>query len=765
MAEETEKVSETECKALYNLIVKKDLSDEEKAQIKTVVESKPQILAQEEFTKNFKLTDFAFECEKAEDLPQLLNQNTIDIEVLNTALTNLKDCHVVHNGKDKTAAKYLLDTPVLKNGELVGTQLAKNIHFLGAAQRDTTVPEASKELIASSFAQNEAFYKSLYAEDGYRANPNARNLSGQKVEKLMLECIAARTESRKAAQTQAEEIYGISKESTKYMPYIEKLDDSIEKVKTRAFMQHPQKERATMVIEAPRASMNVEAKRETATFESYKTKAYLGTLTVDEKEKFDKMKKAREKKEDEMANKPNLNPHRPEDKEHKDKFKEMDIIDYMYQEWFLAGLSWLFDKAEDLVDAALDRLICTRDENRARREHELHEARSARAAEALEKVHIFEDGVKGRLGHAAAKRASRDADLAARIKPLKDVDFTHLDASKEHELKSLYSPYLIEGLKMQAQKSPEAVKEFLEKCPQREKNACKDADNIEQLAMNQIETEMIGEVMHSTGAWRKKFKSDFKSDEDLLKEYDKRVEQRKTELGESVAAIRADARILTESNLLQTDADPTKRQTFVKENILDYYDKKIAATGDSKDKQTVIRQKEFFEKTYAMLPDDLRKAYIVDTVANNKAADFLEQQINLETKARQIQDQDRKNGRYDANGRYPQKQAADNMRFADDLRKDSQKTLIDDKFLLAERRADVNAEIGLYEAAFKSDTEKVLESTNNIFSLTNAKMDARRQANNERKQFLLDFKRRSENKKQLNAQKEKTLPLYAGRRI
>ena len=162
-----EKMSEAECKALYDLIVKKDLSDDEKAQIKNIVESNPQVLAQEEFTKNFKLTDLAFECQGTQNLPQLLEQNAKDIDLLNTALTNLKDCHVTHNGINKTAARYLLDTPTLQNGELIGTQIVKNIHFLSVAKKDESVKTLDENTLSSIdnvFNQNEAFFNNdLYS--------------------------------------------------------------------------------------------------------------------------------------------------------------------------------------------------------------------------------------------------------------------------------------------------------------------------------------------------------------------------------------------------------------------------------------------------------------------------------------------------------------------------------------------------------------------------------------------------------------------------
>ena len=268
------KLSEAECKAFYELVTKKDLSDEEKAQIKTVMAKNPQILAQKEFTEHLKLTDFAFTCSKPEDLPAALEAHSKDIELLNQALANLKDYPVVHKGKVKTAAACLLDMPVLKNGELVGTQLAKNIHFLGTASRDNTVPSELKEKVKTASEQSTGFYKTLYASNGYNAYRNARNFSGQKVETLMLECIAARDGNEKANEFAKDMAKATG---TAYVPEVRRINiapDTLERVKTRTFMLHPAediiakgreelivepvKERGTMVIDKPLESMTVE---------------------------------------------------------------------------------------------------------------------------------------------------------------------------------------------------------------------------------------------------------------------------------------------------------------------------------------------------------------------------------------------------------------------------------------------------------------------------------------------------------------------------
>jgi len=760
------KLSEAECKAFYNLITKKDLSDEEKAQIKTVMATHPQILAQKEFTENFKLTDFAFTCSKPEDLPSALEQHTKDIEIINQALANLKDFQVMHKGKAKTAAACLLDMPILENGELIGTQLAKNIHFLGTASRDESVPAELKEKIKTAADQSTDFYKTLYTSNGYNAYRNARNFSGQKVESLMLECIAAREGSEKAnefAKNMAKA------NGTAYAPEVRRINiapDTIERVKTRAFMLHPAedmiakgredllvepvKERDTMVIGKPLESM---------TIEELNDYARRNVLNVEQKQKIDKLKK---EKNEAGLEKRDLDPHRPEKKKHSDKFKEQDVIDYMYNEWFLAGLSWLFDKVEDLADAVLDKLIDTRNQNRARRALEAHEAKGELAKETIKKIHTFEDGVDVRLKALDDRIAARDKNFDDMIDSLREIDFARLSYAEIKELKTKYKPDLIDKLVKKASEigGQAKVAEFLDNCSQRNKNTYKDPDRIEKIAIMQVESEMIGEVMRSTGSWRKKFNSKFKTDEELLEDFDRRKEQRMNELSSSVAAIRADTHIMTEAALTQINPrDPAKLDAFIEENVLSYYNSKIASAATDKEKQTALEQREYFETTYASLSSlELRQAFIIDTIADNKVADFLREQVELEASARQIQQEDREKGRYDAEDRRPQKETRELLDKASDARAYAQKTIVPS---FSEGKTDFEAQKSLYEAVFKSDKEKIMEASQNIISLEEARIQARRTGVNKRRGFLESIKARIA---QQNVAKARMAPMrYGGR--
>lgn len=77
---------------------------------------------------------------------------------------------------------------------------------------------------------------------------------------------------------------------------------------------------------------------------------YRGTLTADQAKQLEKL----EKKEAELgAMNGERAPKKAKENQH-DKFKDEDVVKYMYEEWFLAGLSWCFNKAEDLVLDTVD---------------------------------------------------------------------------------------------------------------------------------------------------------------------------------------------------------------------------------------------------------------------------------------------------------------------------------------------------------------------------------------------------------------------------
>ena len=767
MAEEAEnkeialKISKEECKALYELVVKKDLTDEEKTKMKTIVETMPQILAQEEFTKNFQLTDLAFAYDKPENLPVLLEQSKKDIEVLNTALTNLKDCQIVYNDKNKTAAQFLLDRPILGNGELIGTQIVKNIHFLGTAKRDGAVG-MFKGNIDVAFDQSETFFRSLYAKDGYGAYRDARNFRDQKVERLMLDCMALR-KGKEEAQKYARRLAKAAGSSVvKKIGDVKVITDTVKDVKNRDFMEHPseeavQKGREELVARPFNNSKSLIVNGKPKSIESMNVdelRAYKkdNVLNVDEAKRVDDAIKA--KNEANMEYRDDLDKHVPEDKDHKDKFKEVDVIDYMYNEWFLAGLSWLFDKVEDGIEWGVDKIIDGANIRRARHERALHEAKTSRMKELLEKGKNFEDGVEAYIGGVRERRNARKAYIEGRLNPLRSVDFAHLNEAEEKELRKRYSAYLIDNLKEKARKDPKNVHNFIEALSQRYQNAPELFDKTEEIAIKQVKTEMFNEVMRSSAAWQQDGKKDFKSDEEIFRDFKERCRVRQNELIESATLLRSATGFYAEEKWLKCDTQ-TKKDDFIKKNITDVFDKKIKKEKDPKRKESLVKQKERFNETLSAIQKDDKRSeeekkirlskYVLYTITEQKVQDFLVEQRVQTGEAEAIQKKDLEACRYSENGFAPQKETAKLISAAKNDRENVFNKFGEEKMLLESAKEENEISLNLYEAALETDREKFFKALDKVFEYNEGKLQAMRDAG--RKEALEKFEKEIKEKK------------------
>ena len=178
---------------VFALLSKPDLSIEEKEKVSALVKEAPEILLQKEFTEKLNMPNLMKEYQAGADINDLVSRSAKASKDIKQVLDNLKEIEI----KGKTGAAYLLDNAYLPNGELVGTQLVKNIHFMGTAKKDkdhqfypdASQNEATRNAMNVHLGQILQFYKTLYENpDGYCANPQRRNISGQKVGGLMEMC-------------------------------------------------------------------------------------------------------------------------------------------------------------------------------------------------------------------------------------------------------------------------------------------------------------------------------------------------------------------------------------------------------------------------------------------------------------------------------------------------------------------------------------------------------------------------------------------------
>ena len=137
-------------------------------------------------------------------------------------------------------------------------------------------------------------------------------------------------------------------------------------------------------------SVKVEAKQDTVSVEDYKTAEYQGkTLTIEqEKAKAEDLKKT--------AGMENADGEKKRKKREasKDKFKDEDVVKYMYEDWFLGALSWLCNKIEDktldLIDAAGQKWV----DRHNRRVEQKKAFKDARLDAVHKKVKDFDEIVK-----------------------------------------------------------------------------------------------------------------------------------------------------------------------------------------------------------------------------------------------------------------------------------------------------------------------------------------------------------------------------------
>lgn len=704
-----EQVTEDKCKALYALLAKEELSDDEKKQISNTIQENPNILLHGDFAKCIKIPDLAFEYTNAEQFPALLEKNAHAMREMKQVLDNLKNLtvqdedtvkplRITHNGKQKTAAAYLLDNMLLDNGEIIGTQMAKNIHFLGTAKRQSLISESD-----SNFDETAGLYQSLYfGKTPYGANANARNASGQKVSDVMKPANDVRKmeEDTKPVSTEYE----------------------AEKAKEQVFMMHPDETKMTFTIDELRM------------------RRYQGkTMTVEQSKM---LQQAEEEPENEAKMEhTDVNPHLPEKKDHKNKFRDMDILQFLYEDCFLEGLSWCFDKLEDCADLALDRLIDNASHNRAVRAHEAEMSRKDSMKKFVAVEHAFGEAALSRREKARAQIMNRQKDFAAEI-ALLDVDYAHLSPEKEAEMKSRYGESFVEKQKARYQASPDARKafvEFLKIAPQGFENLFKHAKQINEFAMQQVELEMRNEVMKHQKAWWKKGSTDFRTDDDLMAEYDSRCAKRRSELIEAVGILEKEVKMETEAAWLQIDpSDKKKQDTFVQEHVLTVIDKRINETTDRQEQSTLAKRKKQFEETYAKIPEEQRLGYVLYSVSSLKVDEFLTEQGNLTLRARALQDEDIKEGRYDINGYTPNSNTADTLRMAETRRKTVIAEGAKDKQLFPEIKEDVEATQGLYEAVFDSEKTKVNTVVSEKISCELDCCDARRHDTAERKKKVME---------------------------
>ncbi len=592
---------------LFELASKKELSDDEKKEISEHIAALPQALMSKSFMEHFKVPDMISLYQSGKSVQEILEQNAAAMETLSVVLENLKDVKLPDG---RTASKYILDNAWLANGELIGTQFAKNIHFLGTAYTDEKTENLQSselhEAIDKSYDQTTAFYEKLYGKEGYQANPKSHNVLGQKVEDVMH---AVREESKK----------------TTYRCLADLKDQEC--------------------MQAPRQEFVVEKAREDMTIQGLKEAQYRGTLTADQAAALKKM----EEKEADLENY-NGDQKRPaDDGGKKEKFKDEDIIKYMYEEWFLAGMSWIFDKVEDGTKIILDKLLYGGyDYNQP---VPLKAASTEDGKSFVEKVNAFNDSFKlkrsqihsdyvgGEVnGQHIEGRKEKVAKLGREL-----LEFCVAPSpEKEDDLKQRYGEAFIDKIKEDYQKDPQSVAHFL---THGSNSMLLMMETAEIFAQQTAHLEMLSEAMHDKSKWLDPKTGKFKGTSELEAERNAKAEKIREELIKSCLIVAEEERSSAQIRFSGLNTDEEKDQ-FVQDEILN--------TAKPEDQEKLKAEYQHLKGDPAKL-----EQWVCETIGAQRMVAYLDQQSKDLIAAERLIMEDMNQSNFDANGKKPRSDGRD----------------------------------------------------------------------------------------------------------
>lgn len=278
------------------------------------------------------------------------------------------------------------------------------------------------------------------------------------------------------------------------------------------------------MAEEKQASMKIDSR--TDTLEVAQMQQYQGkTLTVGQKQALDSYNKK-------VAEMKNENGDRKKDKRESshDKFKDEDVVKYMYEDWFLGGLSWLCNKIEDKTLAIIDAAGNAWQDRRNHRKAEKDTFKDERTKETAEKLLSFDD--------MTLKDEKKVNNLFEGKKESYDNLFEELknnyDKPARQQQWKFFSPT---DPVIQTIMSDQNLPQFLERGSEEIQNRVKMITAIDKLAIRYANIEMQDEVLRNDKAWRNK-EGTYKSNEELRETFQTRRNQRYKEIFEASQELR-----------------------------------------------------------------------------------------------------------------------------------------------------------------------------------------------------------------------------------
>lgn len=533
MADEKLDVSEEaltqEAGKLFALLNKEELMESDKMDIDGIVQKNPLLLSWKGFAEKVALPDLMTAYMNNESIDTMLEDSSKSIQTAKRVLDNLQKVKADGWLRDVENPTAEAAAGIAPNGETIGTQLIKNISFLQSLQREPNV-SAEQRAMVKQHCNDECrgFVDKMYDKNGYGADKNQPNLQNQTPKDLLKDIVG---------------------------------------------------DRQTLVVESKQ-----EAPLKTLSIEDLKDKAYQGTLTVEQANEL--RKKEDEKKIADMVSQPGDS--KKQKHESNDKFKDEDVIKYMYEDWILGGASWLFNKAEDaflnIVDSAVEICIARAGKRKAEKQTAANERLSAASAKANAFAKMAAKSQTDLGADCAAKSASYDAILNDLSNNLNNPDphWEYFDKDDEF-VKEL-------------QANPSKKAEFIECASEELKNRTQFIESTGKLAMMMTAARMTEEFMGDDGKWRNN--GEYLSDKELQVKFAQKSQECQKNILKAVAVISEDSRLLSEAAYDNLQGQKPDLATFTTENTnreVNAFLKQLAGTVKT---AVEIQQKDLDEKAF-----------------------------------------------------------------------------------------------------------------------------------------------------------------------
>lgn len=533
MADEKLDVSEEaltqEAGKLFALLNKEELMENDKMDIDGIVQKNPLLLSWKGFAEKVALPDLMTAYMNNESIDTMLEDSSKSIQTAKRVLDNLQKVKADGWLRDVENPTAEVAAGIAPNGETIGTQLIKNISFLQSLQKEPNVSAEQRAMVKQhNNDECRGFVDKMYDENGYGADKNQPNLQNQTPKDLVKDIVG---------------------------------------------------DRQTLMVENKQ-----EAPLKTQTVDDLKNKAYQGTLTVEQANEL--RKRLDEKKIADMVSQPGDS--KKQKHESNDKFKDEDVIKYMYEDWILGGASWLFNKAEDaflnIVDSAVE--ICTA--RAGKRKAEKQTAANERLSAASAKANAF-------AKMAAKSQTDLGADCAAKSASYDDIlndlsnNLNNPDPHWEYFDKD-------DEFVKELQANPSRNAEFIEHASEELKNRTQFIESTGKLAMMMTAARMTEEFMGDDGKWRNN--GEYLSDDELKAQFTQKTKDCQKNILKAVAVISEDTRLLSEAAYDNLQGQKPDLATFTAENTdreVNAFLKQLAGTVKT---AVEIQQKDLDEKAF-----------------------------------------------------------------------------------------------------------------------------------------------------------------------